>query len=302
MSMVLFALVMRSTDGLPLSATTDYEQDEGLQETKKQIKTLSEKLSTFPSRCSLKTGKFNIHFTSSLGIGYLVVCTENCPNAMAFCFLEELQTEVLQRCDGFLIRNAVRPYSFSEFDDFLQDTKQRYNSSCSLTSKINLADMQSELKMIPTYQLSPEDLRFGFSRRKVFQYKSISPSQQFEPVSIPGIISCVLSIFCGGLNLLQGFHAIEGFMQSYNDEDFNDMISFFLGTAACLYQFYLFAYFSVRRNSKSFLAFVLICLSNICLFELRNMWQILFHVTVAAFMTLQIRLRQLQCKSPDYNV
>jgi hypothetical protein len=24
--------------------------------------------------------------------------------------------------------------------------------------------------------------------------------------------------------------------QSYNDEDFNDMISFFLGTAACLYQ------------------------------------------------------------------
>ncbi|XP_024262906.1 vesicle-trafficking protein SEC22a isoform X2 [Oncorhynchus tshawytscha] len=236
MSMVLFALVMRSTDGLPLSATTDYEQDEGLQETKKQIKTLSEKLSTFPSRCSLKTGKFNIHFTSSLGIGYLVVCTENCPNAMAFCFLEEMQNEVLQRCDGFLIRNAVRPYSFREFDYFLQDTKQRYNSSCSLTSKINLADMQSELKMIPTYQLSPEDLRFGFSRRKVFQYKSITPSQQFEPVSLPGTISCVLSIFCGGLNLLQGFHAIEGFMQSYNDEDFNDMISFFLGTAAGLYQ------------------------------------------------------------------
>ncbi|XP_014029104.1 vesicle-trafficking protein SEC22a isoform X2 [Salmo salar] len=279
MSMVLFALVMRSTDGLPLSATTDYEQDEGLQETKKQIKTLSEKLSTFPSRCSLKTGKFNIHFTSSLGLGYLVVCTENCPNALAFCFLEEMQSQFLHRCDGFLIRNAVRPYSSSEFDDFLQDTKQRYNSPCSLTSKISLADMQSELKMIPTYQLSPEDLRSCFSRRNVFRYKSITPSQLLEPVSLRGIMSCVLSIFCGGLNLLQGFHAIEGFMQ-----------------------FYLFGYFSVRRNSKSFLAFALICLSNICLFELRNVWQILFHVTVAAFMTLQIRLRQLQCKAPDYNV
>ncbi|XP_014029100.1 vesicle-trafficking protein SEC22a isoform X1 [Salmo salar] len=302
MSMVLFALVMRSTDGLPLSATTDYEQDEGLQETKKQIKTLSEKLSTFPSRCSLKTGKFNIHFTSSLGLGYLVVCTENCPNALAFCFLEEMQSQFLHRCDGFLIRNAVRPYSSSEFDDFLQDTKQRYNSPCSLTSKISLADMQSELKMIPTYQLSPEDLRSCFSRRNVFRYKSITPSQLLEPVSLRGIMSCVLSIFCGGLNLLQGFHAIEGFMQSYNDKDFNDMIAFFLGTAGCLYQFYLFGYFSVRRNSKSFLAFALICLSNICLFELRNVWQILFHVTVAAFMTLQIRLRQLQCKAPDYNV
>ncbi|XP_029567368.1 vesicle-trafficking protein SEC22a isoform X2 [Salmo trutta] len=236
MSMVLFALVMRSTDGLPLSATTDYEQDEGLQETKKQIKTLSEKLSTFPSRCSLKTGKFNIHFTSSLGLGYLVVCTENCPNALAFCFLEEMQSQFLDRCDGFLIRNAVRPYSSSDFDDFLQDTKQRYNSPCSLTSKISLADMQSELKMIPTYQLSPEDLRSGFSRRNVLHYKSMTPSQLLEPVSLPGIMSCVLSIFCGGLNLLQGFHAIEGFMQSYNDEDFNDMIAFFLGTAGCLYQ------------------------------------------------------------------
>uniref|UniRef100_A0A4W5NGJ3 SEC22 homolog A, vesicle trafficking protein n=1 Tax=Hucho hucho TaxID=62062 RepID=A0A4W5NGJ3_9TELE len=302
MSMVLFALVLRSTDGLPLSATTDYEQDEGLQETKKQIKTLSEKLICFPSRCTLKTGKFNIHFTSSLGMGYLMVCMENYPNVLAFCFLEELQSEFLDRCDGFLVRNAVRPYSFNEFDNFLQNTKQRYNSPRSLTTKISLADMQSELKLVPTYQVSPEDLRSDFSRRKVFQYKSITPSQQLEPVSLPGIISCVLSIFCGGINLLQGFHAIEGFMQSYNDEDFNDMIAFFLCTAACLYQFYLFAYFSVRRNSKSFLAFALICMSNICLFDLRNVWQILFHVTVGAFMTLQIRLRQLQCKASDYNV
>ncbi len=38
------------------------------------------------------------------------------------------------------------------------------------------------------------------------------------------------------------------------------------------------------------------------LYELRNMWQILFHVTVGAFITLQIHLRQPQGKSPDYNV
>lgn len=68
------------------------------------------------------------------------------------------------------------------------------------------------------------------------------------------------------------------------------------------FQCYLFAYFSVWRNSKSFLAFALICLSNMYLYELRNMWQILFHVAVGAFMTLQIRLRQPLGKAPDYNV
>lgn len=76
-----------------------------------------------------------------------------------------------------------------------------------------------------------------------------------------------------------------------------DHFSFFISL-----QCYLFAYFSVWRNSKSFLAFALICLSNMYLYELRNMWQILFHVTVGAVMTLQIRLRQPLGKAPDYNV
>lgn len=68
------------------------------------------------------------------------------------------------------------------------------------------------------------------------------------------------------------------------------------------FQCYLFAYFSIWRNSKSFLAFALICLSNMYLYEMRNIWQILFHVTVGAFMTLQIKLRQPLGKAPDYNV
>ncbi|KAK6309952.1 hypothetical protein J4Q44_G00198330 [Coregonus suidteri] len=304
MSMVLFASVLRVGDGLPLSASTDYEQDKGLQETKKHVKALSKKLGQFPDRCALKTGQYNINFTSSLGLGYLMVCTENYPNVLAFCFLDELQREFIITYDNKRVNSAVRPYSFIEFDNFLQKTKQRYNSPRSLSTKINLANMQTELKLRPTYQLSPEDLGSinNFSYRTASKYKGIAPSQQLEPVCLPGVVSCVLSILCGGLNLLRGVHAIESVMQNDDHEDFNYVIAFFLGTAACLYQCYLFAYFSVWRNSKSFLAFALICLSNMYLYELRNVWQILFHVTVGAFTTLQIRLRQPQGKAPDYNV
>lgn len=71
---------------------------------------------------------------------------------------------------------------------------------------------------------------------------------------------------------------------------------------SCLLQCYLFAYCTLWRNGKSCLAFALICLCNMYLYELRNLWQILFHVTVGAFTTLQIRLRQPQGKAPDYNV
>ncbi|CAI5655314.1 unnamed protein product [Oreochromis niloticus] len=279
--MVLFASVVRVGDGLPLSASTDYEQDKELQETKRLLKGLSKKLGQFPDRCTLRTGPYNVNFTSSLGVGYLMVCTASYPNVLAFCFLDELQKEFIVTYDTKRINSAMRPYSFIEFDTFIQKTKQRYNNPRSLSTKINLADMQTEIKLRPPYQLSPEDLRAinGFSVHAPSKYKGIAPTQMLEPVTLPGIVSCVLSILCGGLNLLRGVHAIESILQCY-----------------------LFAYFSVWRNSKSFLAFALICLSNMYLYELRNIWQILFHVAVGAFMTLQIRLRQPLGKAPDYNV
>ncbi|XP_009697309.1 PREDICTED: vesicle-trafficking protein SEC22a-like, partial [Cariama cristata] len=128
-----------------------------------------------------------------------------------------------------------------------------------------------------------------------------APHQRLEPVTLPGIVSFVLSLLCGALNLIRGFHAIESLLQN-EGEDFSYVIAFFLGTAACLYQCYLFVYYTGWRNAKSFLTFGLICLCNMYLYELRNLWQLFFHVTVGAFSTLQIRLRQPQGKSPDYNV
>lgn len=70
----------------------------------------------------------------------------------------------------------------------------------------------------------------------------------------------------------------------------------------CFEQCYLLVYYTGWRNVKSFLTFGLICLCNMYLYELRNLWQLFFHVTVGAFVTLQIWLRQAQGKAPDYDV
>ncbi|KAJ8407133.1 hypothetical protein AAFF_G00288090 [Aldrovandia affinis] len=271
-------------DGLPLSASTDYEQDRGLQETKKHLKSLSKKLSQFPDRCTLKSGHYNVNFTSSLGVGYMMVCTDSYPNVLSFCFLDELQREFISSTPS-----SRRPSSGT--------------TAPSLSTKINLTDMQTEIKLRPPYQLSIEDVGVanGFTHHTPSKYKGIAPNQMLEPVSLPGIVSCVLSLLCTGLNLLRGVHAIESILQN-EDEDFNYVIAFFLGSAACLYQCYLFAYCTVWRSSKSFLCLALICLCNMYLYELRNVWQILFHVTVAAFTTLQIHLRRPQGKAPDYTV
>lgn len=60
MAMVLFASVVRVGDGLPLSASTDYEQDKDLQDTKRYLKGLYKKISQFPDRCTLKSGAYNV--------------------------------------------------------------------------------------------------------------------------------------------------------------------------------------------------------------------------------------------------
>lgn len=60
-------------------------------------------------------------------------------------------------------------------DNFIRKTKQRYNSPRSLSTKINLADMQTEIKLRPPYQLSAEDIGSinGFSQHKQSKYKGI---------------------------------------------------------------------------------------------------------------------------------
>ncbi|XP_069080765.1 vesicle-trafficking protein SEC22a isoform X2 [Pleurodeles waltl] len=213
MSVVFFASVVRVRDGLPLSASTDYEHNQGVQQSKKLVKRLSKKLDQFPDRCTLKNGPHTINFISSLGVGYMMLCSENYPSVLSFCFLDELQKEFITTYDTARMNTAIRPYSFIEFDNCIQKTKQRYNNPRSLSTKINLADMQTEIKLRPPYQISMGELgpANGFSHKSAAEYKA--PHQRLEPVTLAGIISVLLSLLCGALNLIRSFHAIESLVQ-----------------------------------------------------------------------------------------
>lgn len=60
MSVILFAFVVRVRDGLPLSASTDFEHNRELQQRKQQIKTISKVLARFPDRGTIKGQELNI--------------------------------------------------------------------------------------------------------------------------------------------------------------------------------------------------------------------------------------------------
>ena len=52
----------------------------------------------------------------------------------------------------------------------------------------------------------------SFSPPSVLSLPS-APHQMLEPVTLAGVVSCVLSLLCASLNLLRGVHAIESILQ-----------------------------------------------------------------------------------------
>ncbi|XP_022785604.1 vesicle-trafficking protein SEC22a-like [Stylophora pistillata] len=89
--MVLFAMITRVSDGMPLSASTDLHMHFERKESKRLGKSLARKANQYPTRCAMQCGKHMIYFVKAVGVCFLAVCEGTYPAVLVFCFLEELQ-------------------------------------------------------------------------------------------------------------------------------------------------------------------------------------------------------------------
>lgn len=60
--MIIYALIVRTVDGMALTATTDFndETNRDVKENKRYVKLVAKKSSQFPDRCSLNLGAYAI--------------------------------------------------------------------------------------------------------------------------------------------------------------------------------------------------------------------------------------------------
>ncbi|XP_067824362.1 vesicle-trafficking protein SEC22c [Heptranchias perlo] len=303
MSMILFAYVVRVKDGLPLSASTDFEYSRELQECKKHLKIVSKMLGQFPGRGTVKSNQLHIHFTTSQGIAYMTICCSYYPTTMAFCFLEELGMEFVSSFEIAQIHVVSRPYAFLEFDSVIQKIKWHYNYSNRPSLKISVTNIQRELKVTPPQQVNVDDIVVtnGTLNGHLHLYSGSAPSYRLEPVSVVGILSVILNIMCGALNLIRGIHLIEHNFQD-GDEGKGAVVAFLAAFVTCVFQCYLYLFYMSARTIKAPGALVLIFICNSYLFGLRNVWQILFHLGVACLSTYQILSRKLTERPHDSGV
>ncbi|XP_067610047.1 vesicle-trafficking protein SEC22c isoform X2 [Pseudorca crassidens] len=281
MSMILFACVVRVRDGLPLSASTDFYHSQDFLECRRRLKTLALRLAQYPGRGSAEGLDFSIHFSSSRDVACMAICSCHCPAAMAFCFLETLWWEFTASYDTTCIGLASRPYAFLEFDSVIQKVKWHFNYVSSTQMESSLEKIQEELKFQPPVVLTLEDtdVANGVMNGHPQMHLEPAPNFRMEPVTALGILSLILNIMCAALNLIRGIHLAEHSLQCY-----------------------LYLFYSPARTMKVVLMLLFICLGNMYLHGLRNLWQILFHIGVAFLSSYQILTRQLQEKQSDCGV
>ncbi|XP_068995577.1 vesicle-trafficking protein SEC22b-A [Embiotoca jacksoni] len=143
--MILLTMIARLADGLPLVASVQEDEQSGrdLQQYQNQVKQLCRKLNTqSPDRCTLEAGDMNFHYLIAQGVCYLSLCEVSFPKKMAFAYLEELHNEFYDQ-HGRRVPTVTRPYSFIEFDTYIQKTKKTYVDS---RARRNLGSINTELQ------------------------------------------------------------------------------------------------------------------------------------------------------------
>ncbi|XP_064797205.1 vesicle-trafficking protein SEC22c [Oncorhynchus masou masou] len=303
MSLILFALVVRVRDGLPLSASTEFQHNPELQERKQQLRAISKALSLFPDRGVVKGHDLNIYFLSSEGVSYMSVCDARLPAAMAFCFLEDLRWEFTAHMDSAKVALAARPYPFLEFDNSIAWLQQQYNQRGGPALEVTLTEVQEDLKTRPLQFLTLEEVEFtnGSANGHAEQLSESGQNQRLEPVTAPGILSLVLNIMCSSLNLIRGVHLIEYTFQDDYEGIWN-VVAFLLAFLCCVCQCHLYLFHSSLKRVKSLTLLSVVVVCNCFLFGLRNVWQLLFHLAVAVLVTLLTLNRKLHDRTNDCGV
>ncbi|KAH3794744.1 vesicle-trafficking protein SEC22b-like [Dreissena polymorpha] len=145
--MVLMTMIARVADGLPLAASVqeDEQAGRGLMEYQNQAKQLFRKISAdpqAPARCSIESGPYIFHYFLERGVCYLVLCDKTFSKRLAYSFLEDLQTEFSSNF-GAKVETVSRPYSFIEFDTYIQKVRKNYMDS---RARKNLSSINTELQ------------------------------------------------------------------------------------------------------------------------------------------------------------
>merc|ERR1712098_27727 len=159
-----------------------------------------------PNRCSLETGNGNFlfHYMIEQQTCFLTLTDRQFSKKSAYLFLEDLASE-FQGQFGHKINTATRPYSFIEFDTYIQKAKKSYSDT---RGRRNLSNLNTELQDVQRIMVQNIDdvLQRGAVLSEL-EYKSqnlteMSRKYRKDAESLNATPLAVIAGACGGGLLL----------------------------------------------------------------------------------------------------
>ncbi|RZB39460.1 Longin and/or Synaptobrevin domain containing protein [Asbolus verrucosus] len=138
-------MIARVADGLPLAATMQEDEQSGrsILDYQNQAKMLFRKLGPqSPPRCTIETGPYLFHYLIEYEVCYLVLCEKNYSKRLAYSYLEDIAQEFHSQY-GKRVNTVTRPYTFIEFDTYIQKAKKVFTDS---RSRRNLSTINNQLQ------------------------------------------------------------------------------------------------------------------------------------------------------------
>ncbi|KAK7084805.1 Vesicle-trafficking protein S22a [Halocaridina rubra] len=326
--MIVYATLVRLADGTPLSATTDFasDADQRVREGKRCVKLLSKQLSKFGKRVCLQADDLTLHCVTDDCTAYMVVCEPNYPHILAFSCLDELRKEFNILYTLSVVNSVRRPYAFIEFDSFLQRTRQKYNSTRAIASRLNLADMTTDLNLNPpTYikmtHLEPPPLSTPNLSSKALHTpvnipngvlpngtinkdnNTVGISLRLRPVSWYGWLAIVFAVPCSLLDVYRGAVAVS--MSSLEEMDGPSPwhgIFFLTEMILFLAQIRVLKKYNKFRKLETICFFVAILLLNGLLLDVRDWWICIFYIIVSLTLTMATFHRPFEKKLPRFHI
>ncbi|XP_076250305.1 vesicle-trafficking protein SEC22 [Rhynchophorus ferrugineus] len=143
--MALMTMIARVADGLPLAATMQEDEQAGrnIMDYQNQAKMLFRKLGPqSPPRCTIETGPYLFHYLIEYDVCYLVLCEKNFSKRLAYSYLEDIAQQFHSEY-GRKVNTVTRPYTFIEFDTYIQKAKKQFADS---RSRRNLNVINNQLQ------------------------------------------------------------------------------------------------------------------------------------------------------------
>ncbi|XP_033228252.1 vesicle-trafficking protein SEC22b-B [Belonocnema kinseyi] len=143
--MILMTMIARIGDGLPLAAAMQDDEQSGrsILEYQNQAKMLFRKLGPqSPTRCSIETGQYLFHYLIENEVCYLVLCEQNYSKRVAYSYLEDIAQEFHAQY-GRRVNTVTRPYTFIEFDTYIQKAKKTFSDT---RSRRNMNALNNQLQ------------------------------------------------------------------------------------------------------------------------------------------------------------